>query len=75
VDVRDGGGRNDDDNAAKLLALAIALRDGALEENRADVAAKAEEVVALLGGERDASRGGSRRIGDTVTRILDGLGL
>lgn len=63
-----GGERAERD--AELLALARQLREAATKAGRVDVVAKVDEVVALL--DVDAPPRG--RGGDTVTRILDGLG-
>ena len=63
---------------AALLMLARELRDAAVNADRPDVAARAEEAIALLTGtpdapaERAAATGGDK--GNTVIRILDGLG-
>ena len=63
---------------AALLMLARELRDAAVNAGRPDVAAKAEEAIALITGPLDAAAGGrAARDGDkanTVVRILDGLG-
>jgi hypothetical protein len=57
---------------AVLLALAEKLRDAAAEAGRPDVAAKAQEAVALVG--RPAGRRQESDKANTVVRILDGLG-
>jgi hypothetical protein len=63
---------------AALLMLARELRDAAATAGRPDVAAKAEEAILLItgtndaGGTGEAARDGDK--GNTVIRILDGLG-
>ena len=61
---------------AALLMLARELRDAAVTAGRPDVAAKAEEAIALITSSTtdsgDTARDGDK--GDTVVRILDGLG-
>jgi len=55
--------------------LARDLRDAAVNAERPDVAAKAEEAIALLTGPGDAAAGREGGGGaNTVVRILDGLG-
>ena len=58
--------------------LARELRDAALAADRPDVAAKADEAIALVTGAADpAGSGDARKAGDNgnpVIRILDGLG-
>jgi hypothetical protein len=63
---------------AALLTRARELRDAAVNADRPDVAAKAEEAIALIAGahdaaaDREAVTGGDK--GNTVIRVLDGLG-
>ena len=63
---------------AVLMMLARELRDAAVKADRPDVAAKAEEAIALMtsaqdtAADRGAATGGDQ--GSTVIRILDGLG-
>jgi hypothetical protein len=58
--------------------LARELRDAAVNAGRSEVAAKADEAIALITGtpgaaaEGEAAREGDK--GSTVIRILDGLG-
>src|SRR5688572_16597944 len=66
-------------SAAHLLALAVQLKQAAVSAGRLDVAAKADEVIALLpiaedpidGTEQPQERSDA---GNTVLKILDGLG-
>ena len=64
---------------AALLMLARELRDAAVIAGRADVAAQAEEAIALLtssngsAGTTQPTTGSDKS--NTVIRILDGLGL
>jgi hypothetical protein len=64
--------REQRDDTAELLALAHRLRSAAADAGRGDVAAKVDDAIALLTGrgrqETEADRG------NTVVRILDGLG-
>ena len=65
--------------AARLLDLAAQLRDAATQADRLDVAAKADEAMALLANAdtptRDVDRAqGQRDTGNAVLRMLDGLG-
>lgn len=59
--------------AAELRALAAALKRAAVRAGRPDVAAKTDEILALLKdpGEQKPVRGDA---GNTVVKILDGLG-
>jgi hypothetical protein len=64
---------------AALIALAEKLRDVAVGAGRADVAAKAEEALLLLGrADGPADDAGTKRPADdkanTLLRLLDGLG-
>ena len=62
---------------AALLMLARELRDAAVIAGRADVAAKAEEAIALITGPDDPAGTEPTQGTDksnTVVRILDGLG-
>ena len=63
---------------AALLMLARELRDAAVIAGRADVAAKAEEAIALITGPDDPAGTTEPAQGtdksNTVVRILDGLG-
>ena len=55
--------------------LARELRDAAVTAGRPDVAARAEEAIALITGTTDSgdpAHDGDK--GNTVIRILDGLG-
>jgi hypothetical protein len=65
--------------AARLLDLATQLRAAATQADRLDVAAKADEAIALLADAdtpiRDADpEQGRRDTGNAVVRMLDGLG-
>jgi hypothetical protein len=71
VDARTG--------AAQLLTLAVQLREAATRADRLDVAAKADEVIALVADANNLVDGGSQSKGsddkgNAVVRILDGLG-
>jgi hypothetical protein len=65
--------------AAQLLTVALQLREAAIRNGRLDVAAKADEAIVLIadgidsvdGDEQKPERDGK---GNTVLRILDGLG-
>jgi hypothetical protein len=65
-----------------LLDLAEQLRDAARSAGRADVVVKADEIIASVARETDARSGegprGDRKAtgegGNTVIRVLDGLG-
>jgi hypothetical protein len=64
--------------AAYLLASAVHLKQAADRAGRRDVAAKADEVIALLGGDSsiDGTGRGQERTdaGEAIQRILNGLG-
>jgi hypothetical protein len=60
--------------AERLLTLALALREAATRARRPDVGAKADEIIALLGPNEAAAERGSGDKGNTIVRILDGLG-
>jgi hypothetical protein len=61
--------------AERLLTLALALREAATRARRPDVGAKADEIIALLGPiDEAAPERGSSDKGNTIVRILDGLG-
>ena len=61
--------------AADLIGLSVRLRDAAVRAGRLDVAAKADEVIALLD---DADRGdrepGRDDKANAVLKFFDGLG-
>jgi len=57
-----------------LRYLAHAMREAAVRANRPDVAAKAGEIMAML-GEPDPAAQSDGRTANIVIRILDGLGL
>jgi hypothetical protein len=61
---------------AALLALAQKLQDVAVSAGRPDVAAKAEEVIALVrpGVDADGDKRDRDKASNTLVRILDGLG-
>jgi hypothetical protein len=65
--------------AAYLLASAVHLKQTAVRAGRSDVAAKADEAIALLASAdnpidgKDQPREGNN-VGNAVLRILDGLG-
>jgi hypothetical protein len=65
--------------AAYLLASAVHLKQTAVRAGRSDVAARADEVIALLASAdnpidgRDQPQKGND-VGNAVLRILDGLG-
>jgi hypothetical protein len=66
--------------AAYLLASALHLQQAAVRAGRRDVAAKADEVVALLANADNPIDGNDRRresndAGNAILKILDGLGL
>ena len=66
--------------ATQLLTFALQLRDAATRVGRLDVAAKADEAIVLIAGahgsvDRDEQEPGRESKGNTVLRILDGLGL
>jgi hypothetical protein len=65
--------------AARLVALAVQLRESATQAGRLDVAAKADEAIALLGDADTPTRDvdqeqGRRDTGNAILRTLDGLG-
>jgi hypothetical protein len=61
--------------AADLLTAAVQLRQAAIRAERPDVAAKVDEVIALLAVVEDPADGKERGdAGNTVLKILDGLG-
>jgi hypothetical protein len=75
------------DHAAALLSLALRLKDAAARAGRPDVVAKADEAIDLLTDARDPVGSDDRtpntddrpptsdgKDGNTVIRILDGLG-
>jgi hypothetical protein len=58
----------------RLRALATQLREAAAQAGRVDVAAKADEAIALLAagdGDPERKRGDA---GNAILRTLDGLG-
>jgi hypothetical protein len=58
--------------AAYLLALAVELKQAGIRAGRPDVAAKADEIIALL---PDAGKPtGGTDAGNAVLKFLDGLG-
>jgi hypothetical protein len=67
--------------AAYLLASAVHLKQAAVRAGRLDVAAKADEVLTLLGYaagspiDADDQRQKSDDAGNAILKILDGLGL
>jgi hypothetical protein len=65
--------------AARLVALAVQLREAATQAGRLDVAAKADEAIALLAAAGTSTRDldreqGHRDTGNAILRTLDGLG-
>lgn len=62
---------SDQESAEKVLTLALALRDAANRAGRRDVAAKAEEAIALLAG---VEREQTTDRGNAIVKFLDGLG-
>jgi len=67
-------------SAAYLLASALHLQQAAARAGRRDVAAKADEVIALLANADNPIDGNDRRqesndAGNAILKILDGLGL
>jgi hypothetical protein len=60
----------------ELLRLAVQLRQAATRAGRLDVAAKADEAIVLIAGADDSDdpEPGRDDKGNTVLRILDGLG-
>jgi hypothetical protein len=66
---------NERSTAADLLTAAVQLRQAAIRAERPDVAAKVDEVIALLAVVEDPADGKERGdAGNTVLKILDGLG-
>ena len=65
--------------AAQLLTVALQLREAATRVGRLDVAAKADEAIILIAGATDSADSDEHKSeldgrGNTVLRILDGLG-
>lgn len=66
--------------AASLAALAVQLKEAAADAGRSDVAAKAEEAIALLAGADAGSPAGAGESlsrddkANAALRFLDGLG-
>jgi hypothetical protein len=61
--------------AAQLLTVARQLREAATRVGRLDVATKADEAIVLIAGADDSVDSDERDgKGNTVLRILDGLG-
>jgi hypothetical protein len=68
-----------DSTASYLLASAVHLKQAAVRAGRFDVAAKADEAIALLAGADNPVDGEDQRekrndVGNAVLKILDGLG-
>jgi hypothetical protein len=66
--------------AAYLMAAAVHLQQAAVRAGRRDVAAKADEVLALLATagnpiDGDEQRQQSDDAGNAILKIMDGLGL
>ena len=66
-------------DAARLLTVALQLREAAIRAGRLDVVAKADEAIVLIAGADDSIGSDERKSdrdgkGNTVLRILDGLG-
>lgn len=61
-------------DARDLTTLARRLRAAATDAGRTDVAAKADEIIALLAPAVAEPADRRPRRGDTVVRLLDGLG-
>ncbi|WP_067499469.1 hypothetical protein [Actinoplanes sp. TFC3] len=57
-----------------LVKLAAQLRETAVQADRPDVAAKAEDIILLLGADRIPAAERRTDKADMVQRILNGLG-
>ena len=60
--------------AGYLLASAVHLKQAAVRAGRPDVAAKADEAIALLGDAGEDQPQMRSDVGNAVLKILDGLG-
>jgi hypothetical protein len=67
--------REPSDEAPRLAALALELREAATRAGRPDVAAKADEALALLAEAGSPPQQGRSDTANAILRTLDGLGL
>jgi hypothetical protein len=69
------GPGNESSAAAHLLASAVRLKEAAVRAGRLDVAAKADEALALIAIEAREQPPARGDAANAVLKILDGLGL
>jgi hypothetical protein len=62
------------DETATVLRLAVQLRQAAADLGRADLVARIDEVIGLIGADGDTPEAGKDEKAGAVIKFLDGLG-